>query len=204
VGFSLAITRVIFSPCPPLSLRWMKAAVVPHSARWGREARLAGLTPSVRVGATRPISWEGTTQPRPPAPLIEDALHFCGVPDHDDVREEAQRIGDRLHLVAALRGAPSFSVHYFEHGVTQQSGWSPGLGEASVLQMVKRRAVAVDQPAEVSCHSFRATGITDYLANGGELGNAEAFAGHELPTTTKLYDRTGQELSLEEIERIPI
>jgi integrase/recombinase XerD len=68
--------------------------------------------------------------------------------------------------------------------------------------MVKRRAAAAGLPRDLSCHTFRATGITDYLANGGELSKAQMIAGHESPRTTKLYDRTSEEVSREEIERI--
>ena len=55
-----------------------------------------------------------------------------------------------------------------------------------------------------NCHTFRATGITAYLLNGGTVENAQAIAAHESPRTTKLYDRTADEISLDEIERIVI
>ena len=54
------------------------------------------------------------------------------------------------------------------------------------------------------CHVFRATGITAYLEAGGTLENAQAMAVHESPRTTKLYDRTGDEITLDEVERINI
>jgi hypothetical protein len=50
---------------------------------------------------------------------------------------------------------------------------------------------------------FRATGITAYLEAGGTQ-NAQAMAAHESPRTTKLYDRTGDEITLDEVERIRI
>jgi integrase/recombinase XerD len=73
-----------------------------------------------------------------------------------------------------------------------------------VIRMVKRRARAAGLPAAVCCHTFRATGITAYLENGGTVENAQAIAAHESPRTTKLYDRTGDEITLDEIERIRI
>lgn len=73
-----------------------------------------------------------------------------------------------------------------------------------VLKMIKRRARAGGLPEEIGCHSFRATGITDYLANGGNLEMAAAIAGHASTRTTQLYDRTEEELTLDEIERIRI
>ncbi len=49
---------------------------------------------------------------------------------------------------------------------------------------------------------FRATGITAYLANGGALEHAQAMAAHESPRTTKLYDRTKERVTQDEVERI--
>jgi integrase/recombinase XerD len=57
---------------------------------------------------------------------------------------------------------------------------------------------------KIGCHAFRATGITAYLDNGGTLENAPLMAAHESPRTTKLYDRTGDEITLDEVERIAI
>jgi len=73
-----------------------------------------------------------------------------------------------------------------------------------VLAMIKRRARQAGLPHSVCCHTFRATGITAYLENGGAIEHAQRIAAHESPRTTKLYDRTGDELSLDEIERILI
>lgn len=73
-----------------------------------------------------------------------------------------------------------------------------------VLGMVKRRAKAVRLPENICCHTWRATGLTAYLLNGGSLEHAQQIAGHESPRTTKLYDRTCDEVSLDEIEKIAI
>ena len=73
-----------------------------------------------------------------------------------------------------------------------------------VLHMIKRRAEAAGLPYSTCCHTFRATGITTYLQNGGTLEHAQTIANHESPRTTKLYDRTSEELSFEEVERIKI
>jgi integrase len=73
------------------------------------------------------------------------------------------------------------------------------------LRMVKRRAMACGIGIErICCHTFRATGITAYMENGGTIENAQAIAAHQSPRTTKLYDRTSDEVSLDEIERIAI
>ena len=73
-----------------------------------------------------------------------------------------------------------------------------------VIRMVKRRARAAGLPASICCHTFRATGITAYLNNGGAIEHAQAIAAHESPRTTKLYDRTADAITLDEIERILI
>jgi site-specific recombinase XerD len=69
-------------------------------------------------------------------------------------------------------------------------------------RMIRRRALAVGIMAPIGNHSFRATGITAYLANGGALEHAQEMAAHESPRTTKLYDRTKERLTQDEVERI--
>jgi site-specific recombinase XerD len=69
-------------------------------------------------------------------------------------------------------------------------------------RMVRKRALAAGILAPIGNHSFRATGITAYLANGGTLEHAQSMAAHESPRTTKLYDRTKERLTQDEVERI--
>ncbi len=76
------------------------------------------------------------------------------------------------------------------------------MAQADAWRMVRRRAAAAGITAPIGCHTFRATGITAYLANGGTLEHAQAMAAHESPRTTKLYDRTRERLTREEVERI--
>jgi hypothetical protein len=49
-------------------------------------------------------------------------------------------------------------------------------------------------------HTFQASRIATYRQNGGTLDHRH----HESPPTTKLYDRTREELSFEGVERIRI
>ena len=58
--------------------------------------------------------------------------------------------------------------------------------------------------SEICAHSFRGTGITEYLRNGGDLEVAARIAGYESTRTTQLYNRLAEEISLDEIERIHI
>lgn len=70
------------------------------------------------------------------------------------------------------------------------------------LQMVKRRLKRAGLPLLFSNHSFRATGITTFLENGGQLETAQRIAGHAEIRTTKGYDRRATRLELSEIVRI--
>jgi integrase/recombinase XerD len=78
------------------------------------------------------------------------------------------------------------------------------INRIEVYKMVKRRAGNAGLSASITCHTFRATGITAYLENGGTIEHAQQIAAHESPRTTKLYDRTSDALNLDEIERILI
>jgi site-specific recombinase XerD len=73
-----------------------------------------------------------------------------------------------------------------------------------VFEMVRRRAKDAAIETAIGCHTFRATGITNYLVNGGTLEKAQQLANHESARTTKLYDRSEDKLSLDEVERITI
>ena len=76
--------------------------------------------------------------------------------------------------------------------------------QADVYRMIARRALAAQVQTRIGCHSFRATGITEYLRNGGKLEIAQQMANHESARTTGLYDRRQDQVSLDEVERIVI
>jgi site-specific recombinase XerD len=76
------------------------------------------------------------------------------------------------------------------------------LAQANVYRMIQRRAVGAGIATKISCHSFRATGITTYLQNGGKLEVAQQMAGHESARTTGLYDRRDDTVALDEVERV--
>ncbi len=81
---------------------------------------------------------------------------------------------------------------------------SSPLVQSDVWRMIRRRAAAAGIETEIGCHTFRATGITAYLKNGGRLEVAQQMAAHESSRTTGLYDRRSDEISLDEVERIGI
>ena len=78
------------------------------------------------------------------------------------------------------------------------------LPQANAYAMIRRRAAAAGIAIKLGNHSFRATGITAYLKNGGTLEKAAAMANHASTRTTQLYDRRREEFTLDEVERIGI
>ncbi|MFS0851488.1 tyrosine-type recombinase/integrase [Novosphingobium panipatense] len=84
---------------------------------------------------------------------------------------------------------------------TRQLGDTP-LSQADAFAMVRRRAQAAGIATKICNHTFRATGITTYLKNGGTLENAAVMAGHASTRTTQLYDRRSEDITLAEVERV--
>jgi integrase/recombinase XerD len=71
-------------------------------------------------------------------------------------------------------------------------------------RMVRRRAADAGIETPICNHTFRATGVTDYLTNGGRIEVAQRMAGHSNAKTTGLYDRRNDDMSVGEVERIGI
>jgi integrase len=78
------------------------------------------------------------------------------------------------------------------------------LPQPNAYAMVQRRAGAADIATKIGNHTFRATGITAYLKNGGTLERAATMANHSSTRTTQLYDRRSDEVTLDEVERVLI
>ena len=126
--------------------------------------------------------------------------------------------GGKLHKVPAHHLAEEYVDAYLEASGLRETPKAPlfqsvdrsrqlsgkQLHRVDVFRMIRRRAKQAGLNVAVCCHTFRATGITTYLENGGSIENAQAIANHESPRTTKLYDRTSDELTLDEVERIRI
>ena len=96
----------------------------------------------------------------------------------------------------ALSDATTSLVHFDR----QRFHTAAATARASTLPRVQQRR----RPEGVYRLSFRATGITAHLANRGALKHAQATAAHESPRTTKLYDRTKERLTQDEVERCHI
>ena len=78
------------------------------------------------------------------------------------------------------------------------------LPQANAYAMIRRRAAAAGIETKIGNHTFRATGITAYLKNGGTLEKAAVMANHASTRTTQLYDRRRDEVTLDEVERVAI
>jgi site-specific recombinase XerD len=76
-----------------------------------------------------------------------------------------------------------------------------GLSRRDMLRAVKQRCNAAGLSDSFCNHTFRGTGITVFLNNGGSLEAAQDMANHSDPRTTKLYDRRKELANLSEIER---
>ena len=106
----------------------------------------------------------------------------------------------RAANIADDRKAPLFRT---TRGRSAKLTGNPML-QPDVWRMIRRRALAAGIKTEIGCHTFRATGITAYLKNGGRLEIAQQMAAHESSRTTGLYDRRSDDISLDEVERISI
>ena len=127
--------------------------------------------------------------------------------------------GGKFHEVPAHHNAEAYLDAYLEAAGIGEDRKTPlfrsavgrtktltprALRRNNALDMVKRRALKAGLSDRICNHTFRATGITAYLEAGGTIEKAQAIAAHESPKTTKLYDRTSDAISLDEIERISI
>lgn len=102
--------------------------------------------------------------------------------------------------IAHGRQGPLFRT---TNGCSGQLTTNPLL-QSDVWRMIRRRALVAGIKTEIGDHTFRATGITADLKNGGKLEIAQQMANHESSRTTGLYDRRNEEVSLDEVERIGI
>jgi site-specific recombinase XerD len=127
--------------------------------------------------------------------------------------------GGKAHAMPCHHSLEEYLTAYLEQTGIMEDGKGPlfrtigrgtarltrtPLPQANAYAMIARRAAATGIATKVGNHSFRATGITAYLKNGGTLENAAAMANHASTRTTQLYDRRRDDISLDEVERIRV
>ena len=153
-----------------------------------------------RIGAALAMT-VADLEPKGSAWLIR--LHEKGGKQH--VMPCHHALAEALHAYIAMAGIGQdrkgwlFRTSRGHQGITL--GEKP-MTQTDAWRMVRKRALAAGIMAPIGNHSFRATGITAYLSNGGTLEHAQVMAAHESPRTTKLYDRTRERLTQDEVERI--
>ncbi|MCW5687107.1 MAG: tyrosine-type recombinase/integrase [Pseudolabrys sp.] len=133
------------------------------------------------------------------ARLLEKGGKRHEMPCHHNLEAYLQEYVDRCGLTADPN-APLFQT--IDRKTKRLSGRS--MCQSDAWQMVQRRATDAGIATKIGNHTFRATGITAYLKNGGTLERAAAMANHSSTRTTQLYDRRRDEVSLDEVERVLI
>jgi integrase/recombinase XerD len=117
------------------------------------------------------------------------------------VHHKLEELLDQYIKATGLEKEPQSPLFPASIGKTGKLSRRP-LVRTDTANMLKRRLKQAGLPAHYSPHSFRATGITNFLENDGTLEAAQRIAGHADSRTTKLYDRRGQKVLLEDMERI--
>src|SRR5208337_1399525 len=129
-------------------------------------------------------------------------LHEKGGKHHEmPVHHTLEEYLDAYIEAAGIKGEPKSPLFRASNGKTKILSNRP-LDRKDAFGMVQRRAKAAGIETKIGCHTFRATGITIYLTNGGDLEKAQQMAAHESPRTTKLYDRRSDVVSLDEVEKV--
>jgi integrase len=115
------------------------------------------------------------------------------------------RLLAHLYAYLAALGAQEAGAALFRAalGRTGKLG-AQRLNRHDAYAMVRRRALSAGVAEKIGNHSFRGTGITTYLENDGTLELAQEMANHASPRTTKLYDRRGDKITQDAVERIRI
>ena len=119
------------------------------------------------------------------------------------VHHKAEEYLDTYISAAGIEGERKAPLFQSAVGKTKQLT-GRRLRRENVFHMIRRRARDAGVNGRMCCHSFRASGITTYLQNGGTLERAQAIAAHESTRTTQLYNRCDDEITLAEIERIQL
>jgi site-specific recombinase XerD len=182
--------------------RRLLAAIPTETVRDLRDRALIGtLTYSfARVGAALKLKVEDL---RPAGTGWQIHLHEKGGKEHKMPCHHA--LSEMLHAYVTAAGITD-----------DRKGWlfrtSPGhnatvltdqpLNQSAAWFMVRRRAAAAGIAAPIGNHTFRATGITNFLENGGTLEHAQDMAAHASPRTTRLYDRRKERITQAQVERI--
>jgi integrase/recombinase XerD len=130
-------------------------------------------------------------------------LHEKGSKYHEmPLHHKAEQYLDEYIEAAGITGGKKQPL--FRALNRQRSLSAHRLTRRDCLEMVKRRAKRAGLPDTICNHSFRGTGITVFLENGGKLEDAQRMANHASAKTTKLYDRRSDDVTVEMVELVRI
>src|SRR5216683_7032032 len=120
------------------------------------------------------------------------------MPASSTVRLQGRRFATELF------GFDETSAAYIQARFEASRGQGRQPERAGSVRAGRRSATDAGIETAIGRHTFRATGITDYLTNGGRIEVAQRMAGHANAETTGLYDRRNDDVSVGEVERIGI
>ena len=129
-------------------------------------------------------------------------LHEKGGKEHEmPAHHNLEGYLDEYITAGDLRDDPKGMLFRTTRGRTRVLSDQP-MAQSNVFRMIQRRAKDAGIRTPIGCHTFRSTGITIYLKNGGTLENAQQMANHASARTTKVYDYREDEMTLDEVEKI--
>ena len=136
--------------------------------------------------------------------LHEKGGKFHEMPCHRTLEGYLAEYLERAGLTGAGRVPLFQAIKHRPYGRGQAELTGERLDRSNAWKMVRRRAKAAGIATEVCNHTFRGTGITAYLENGGTLEKARQMAAHASTRTTQLYDRREDRVTLGEVVKINI
>jgi site-specific recombinase XerD len=136
--------------------------------------------------------------------LHEKGGKFHEMPCHHTLEVYLTEYIERARLAETGRVPLFQAIKYRPYGRGRAELNGERLHRANAWAMVRRRAKAAGITTQVCNHSFRGTGITAYLENGGTLEKARQMAAHASTRTTQLYDRREDRVTLDEVVKINI
>ena len=122
--------------------------------------------------------------------------------------------GGKQHIMPLHHEAEDYVLAYIEAANIRDRPLSPlfrsfdlqsrvmsarPLSRVKAWEMVQRRAKAAGISTDVCNHTFRATGITTFLENGGAIEKAREMAAHASIRTTQLYDRRSKAVKMDDV-----
>lgn len=153
-----------------------------------------------RIGATLGMSVEDVYQNnrRYWIRLHEKGGRYHEMPMHHKAEEYLLAYMDAANL-HIQRSTPLFRTLDRHKNLTDNR-----MSRNEAFRMIQRRARDATIVTHICNHTFRATGLTEYMRNGGTLEKARQMAAHASSKTTQMYIRVEDSVTLDEVERVRI